>query len=89
MKKIDNPNEEEFDLRVDTVLVINIDEDKLYRLDNTDVEIVSLSGIAEMFGDKDTLLLVITESPLDGTIYRYNNYETMEWYEVGKMCGYA
>ena len=32
---------------------------------------------------------VIAESPLSGTIYRYNNYNKKEWILVGTMYGYA
>lgn len=34
-------------------------------------------------------ILLITESYLDGTIYRYGNYGDDLWYEVGNMVGFA
>ena len=34
-------------------------------------------------------ILLITESHLDGTIYRYGNYGDDLWYEVGNMVGFA
>ena len=34
-------------------------------------------------------ILLITESYLDGTIYRYGNYGDDLWYEVGSMVGFA
>ena len=34
-------------------------------------------------------ILVISESWLSGTIYRYNNYGKQEWYKVGSMVGFA
>lgn len=34
-------------------------------------------------------ILLITESYLDGAIYRYGNYGDDLWYEVGNMVGFA
>lgn len=34
-------------------------------------------------------ILLITESYLSGTIYRYGNYGDDLWYEVGNMVGFA
>ena len=39
--------------------------------------------------NKDGHYLIIVESPLQGEIYRYNNYGKHETYLVGKMCGHA
>lgn len=40
-------------------------------------------------GYRNGTILVISESWLRGTIYRYNNYGKNEWYEVGSMVGFA
>lgn len=40
-------------------------------------------------GYKNGTMLVISESWLGGTIYRYNNYGKNEWYKVGSMVGFA
>lgn len=34
-------------------------------------------------------ILVLSESYLDGDVYRYNNYGDNEWYHVGKLAGFA
>ena len=34
-------------------------------------------------------ITVIAESPLSGTIYRYNNYGDKKWQLIGTMLGYA
>lgn len=45
--------------------------------------------IAKKKGYTNGTILVISESWLGGTIYRYNNYEKKEWYKVGSMVGFA
>lgn len=45
--------------------------------------------IAKNKGYNNGTILVISESYLDGSIYRYNNYNENEWYKVGKMSGFA
>ena len=40
-------------------------------------------------GYVDGTILLITESYLKGTIYRYGNYRDDLWYEVGNMVGFA
>lgn len=34
-------------------------------------------------------ILVIAENPLNGSVYRYGNYDDNFWYHVGDMRGYA
>lgn len=34
-------------------------------------------------------ILVLSESYLDGDVYRYNNYGDDEWYHVGSLDGFA
>lgn len=45
--------------------------------------------IAKKKGFKNGTVLVISESYLSGTLYRYNNYGKKEWYKVGSMVGFA
>lgn len=51
---------------------------------------ISLNQIADYIEtNKFGSCIVIAESPLSGTIYRYNNYGKEEWQLVGTMLGYA
>ena len=34
-------------------------------------------------------IIVLSESYLDGEVYRYGNYQDDEWYEIGKLAGFA
>ena len=45
--------------------------------------------IAKENGYKRGTIMVLSESYLDGDIYRYGNYQDNEWYEVGKLAGFA
>jgi len=36
-----------------------------------------------------SLIMVIAEYPLGGSVYRYGNYEGGEWIEIGTVSGYA
>ena len=40
-------------------------------------------------GYKDGIIIVLSESYLDGEVYRYGNYLDSEWYEIGKLAGFA
>lgn len=40
-------------------------------------------------GYKDGIITVLSESYLDGEVYRYGNYLDSEWYEIGKLAGFA
>lgn len=51
-------------------------------------ETITLEDIALQFPDNGCLT-VLAERPLEGHIYRYNNYGEKEWLEVGTTCGYA
>lgn len=75
-------------------------EDTLIRLFNNiepDYENDRMRGIrlsdcikaAKERGYNNGTILVISESWLGGTIYRYNNYAKNEWYKVGSMVGFA
>lgn len=102
MKRV-NAGEICFDSMSDTVIVLCCKEDineegpehivlepvwKKYEPDDSPVEYLTLADISEQFKGH-RCLTVITESPLDGRVYRYNNYGEKEWLEVGTTCGYA
>jgi len=44
---------------------------------------------AKSSGYKSGTIMVLSESYLSGTIYRYNNYGKKEWMEIGTMAGFA
>lgn len=48
---------------------------------------ITLKDISDLYPNK--CLKVINETPLGGSIYRYNNYNQKEWIKVGIMHGYA
>lgn len=56
--------------------------------DKPGYETLSLEEITKQFSENRSLT-VIAEDPLEGHIYRYNNYGKREWTEVGTTCGYA
>lgn len=56
--------------------------------DKPGYETITLEDIAAQFSE-NRCLTVIVEDPLEGHIYRYNNYGNQEWIEVGTTCGYA
>lgn len=45
--------------------------------------------IAKENGYKRGTIMVLSESYLDGDVYRYGNYQDDEWYEIGKLVGFA
>lgn len=45
--------------------------------------------IAKENGYKRGTIMVLSESYLDGDVYRYGNYLDDEWYEIGKLAGFA
>lgn len=57
--------------------------------DNVDGGNISLYDLQEQLADKYYCFMVLAESPLKGSIYRFNNYGQNEWYKVGIMRGYA
>ena len=102
MKRV-NAEETYFNSMSDTVIVLcsneNIAEEglkhiilepvwKKYAPDDCHVEYLTLADISEQF-QGHSCLMVIAESPLEGHVYRYNNYDEKEWVEVGTTCGYA
>ena len=70
----------------DSVEVKMIIDDKLYNANNEN-DFVTLKNISDKEPNK--CITVIAESPLSGTIYRYNNYGKKEWQLIGIMLGYA
>ena len=57
--------------------------------DDVDGGYISLYDLQEQLADIYYCFKVIAESPLKGSIYRFNNYGKNEWYKVGIMRGYA
>ena len=45
--------------------------------------------IAKENGYTSGTILVLSESCFDGNVYRYGNYLDNEWYEIGKLEGFA
>ena len=80
---IDKPEECWFDqvevkIIVDNTIFTNVTSD----------DFITLKEIANIFHNKNCIT-VIAESPLSGTIYRYNNYGDKKWQLIGTMLGYA
>ena len=46
-------------------------------------------NIAKNKGYKEGTIIVLSESYLDGEVYRYGNYLDNEWYRIGKLVGFA
>lgn len=91
MKKVENPNKVIISqLAGDHVHVINrntLVKIKWKKITQNEDMIITLSDISNQYPRSS--LLVIVETPLMGTIYRYGNYDNKNWYEVGTTCGYA
>ena len=79
---IDKPEECWFDF-VEVKIII---DDKLYNA-NWKKDFITLKDISDK--EPNNCITVIAESPLSGTIYRYNNYGKREWQLIGNMLGYA
>lgn len=96
-----NGKEIQFWADIDGVIIIGMVEDESgprhvtleaqWKTDNPGTqehETITLEDIALQFPDNGCLT-VLAESPLEGHIYRYNNYGNKEWLEIGTTCGYA
>lgn len=60
--------------------------------DEKDVTLDDCCNIAanELKADlNDSIIIVITESPREGKIFRYGNREERYWEQIGTTCGYA
>ena len=44
---------------------------------------------AKKHGYEDGTIMVLSESYLQGQIYRFNNYGKNEWYQIGELVGFA
>lgn len=72
--------------------LINIFNDVEPDYENNCMKGITLNDCIEIAKKKGYIngtILVISESWLGGTIYRYNNYGKNEWYKVGSMVGFA
>lgn len=79
---IDKPEECWFDIFEVNVIKNN----KLYGVAINE-DFVTLKQISDE--SPEECITVIVESPLSGTIYRYNNYGDKKWQLIGTMLGYA
>lgn len=79
---IDKPEECWFDIFEVKVIKNN----KLYGVAIKE-DFVTLKQISDE--SPEECITVIAESPLSGTIYRYNNYGDKKWQLIGTMLGYA
>lgn len=79
---IDKPEECWFDIFEVKVIKNN----KLYEVAINE-DFVTLKQISDE--SPEECITVIAESPLSGTIYRYNNYGDKKWQLIGTMLGYA
>ena len=79
---IDKPEECWFDIFEVKVIKNN----KLYGV-AINKDFVTLKQISDE--SPEECITVIAESPLSGTIYRYNNYGDKKWQLIGTMLGYA
>lgn len=79
---IDKPEECWFDIFEVKVIKNN----KLYGIAINE-DFVTLKQISDE--SPEECITVIAESPLSGTIYRYNNYGDKKWQLIGIMLGYA
>lgn len=79
---IDKPEECWFDIFEVKVIKNN----KLYGVAINE-DFVTLKQISDE--SPEECITVIAESPLSGTIYRYNNYGDKKWQLIGTMLGYA
>lgn len=85
---------------LDESITIIFNEDKAIKLFNDlepDYEKGTMKGItlndcveiAKKNGYINGTITVLSESYLNGTIYRYNNYSKKEWCNIGKLKGFA
>lgn len=49
---------------------------------------LSLEEIADQLSWEESVIMVMIEEPMKGTIYQYGNHGEY-WEEVGELCGYA
>lgn len=100
MEKVD-PKKSRFWLQIHNLIIIGMSGDVeepehillepqwSYEVpDKPGYETLTLEEIAAQFPEV-RCLTVIAESPLEGYIYRYNNYGNREWTKIGTTCGYA
>jgi hypothetical protein len=87
MTLIDQPDKVEFTDGVLTVIVHDYSHEwHCYKMFLTEYDVTTLADISNDFPNVEML---IAENPLNGKIYRFNNYKDDKWYETGKTDGYA
>lgn len=63
----------------------NIFTEKLYSSEKD----ITLKDIEEEYSEDYDVITVICETPLEGVIYQYGNYNDGSWHTHGKTVGYA
>lgn len=86
-KEIGHPDKTWMESLETIVIVEGLDGEKNKILE-FDEEFITLKDIEKKAG-KNSLILVIAESPLGGVVYRYGNYRPKKWQVVGVLYGYA
>lgn len=52
-------------------------------------ECISLKEIAEQLKDKHTVITVVHEGSMYGSVLQWGNYSDKKWYLIGDLIGYA
>lgn len=50
---------------------------------------ITLKDIEDEYSEDYDVITVICETPLEGVIYQYGNYNDGKWHNHGKTVGYA
>lgn len=87
MTSIEHPDKVEF---TDGILtIITRDGDFEWGADKLFLSEFETTTLTDISNDYPTVEIMIAESPLNGKVYRFNNYKDGKWYETGKTDGYA
>ena len=70
-----------------TIIAENETEITAEKIRSSEAE-VTLEDIRKKY-ENYSIITVICETPLDGVIYQYGNYNDGSWYNHGKTVGYA
>ena len=54
-----------------------------------ELNFITALELAEGYGYKNGVIIMICEEPRKGVVYKYNNYHDGRWHQVGTTCGYA
>lgn len=70
-------------------IVVNDRCKTIYIYDGDEMTFNDIVDIAKAMGYTNGTILLICESALKGSVYRFNNYGENEWIEIGSTKGYA